>query len=166
MPFEGNDIGQVKEIGLDIVRDADFTFDPYDAIVVRRKFGFEFQEFVTLKGEVLYPGRYAIRQGEKIRDLIKKAGGLTNQAFAAGATFTRAGKGTVSISLDKVIKGNNKAENIPLIAGDEILIPTKDFTVEIRIANTEVERYATFSEEYSEKVFTLLMLKERVPTGM
>ena len=75
-----------------MARDADFTFNPYDAIVVRRKFGFEFQEFVSLKGEVVYPGRYAIRQGEKVRDLIKKAGGLTEQAFAAGATFKRARK--------------------------------------------------------------------------
>ena len=149
MSFEGSNIGQVKELALNILRDADFTFDPYDAVVVRRKFGFEFQEFVTLKGEVVYPGRYAIHQGETVRDLIKKAGGLTEQAFAAGATFTRADKGTVSISLDKVIKGKSKAENIPLLAGDEILIPAKDFTVEIRIANTEVERYSAFSEEYA-----------------
>ena len=149
MPFKGSDIGQIKEIELSISRDADFTFDPYDAVVVRRKFGFEFQEFVSLKGEVVYPGRYALRQGETVRDLIKKAGGLTEQAFAAGAIFKRLEKGTVTISLDKVLKGKSKAENMPLLAGDEILIPAKDFTVEIRIANTEVERYAAFSEEYS-----------------
>ena len=149
MSFKGSNIGQVKELALNILRDADFTFDPYDAVVVRRKFGFEFQNFVTLKGEVIYPGRYAINQGETVRDLIKKAGGLTDQGFAAGATFTRSDKGTVSIRLDKVIKGKSNAENIPILAGDEIFIPKKDFTVEIRIANTEVERYSTFSEEYA-----------------
>jgi hypothetical protein len=27
------------------------------------KFGFEFQEFVAIQGEVAYPGRYALKRG-------------------------------------------------------------------------------------------------------
>jgi len=149
MPFEGSNIGKVQEKSLSLKSDGDFTFKPYDAVVVRRKYGFEFQEFVTVKGEVLYPGQYAIRQGETLNDLIKKAGGLTAQAFASGAEFTRASKGAVSIDLDKALSRKNSAENIPLLAGDIIDIPAKDFTIEIRIANTEVEKYGAFSEDYS-----------------
>jgi len=149
MPFEGSNIGKVQEKSLSLKSDGDFTFQPYDAVVVRRKYGFEFQEFVTLKGEILYPGRYAISQGETVNELIKKAGGLTEQAFAAGAEFTRAGKGAVAIRLDKVLKNKNSAENIPLRADDIIEIPKKDYTIEIRIANTEVEKYGAFSEDYS-----------------
>lgn len=149
MPFEGNTIGQVQEQHLNLKSDGNFTFQPYDAIVVRRKYGFEFQEFVTVKGEVMYPGKYAISQGETVKDLIAKAGGLTNQAFADGAEFTRSGKGALTIQLEKVLKYENSSENIPLVAGDIIEIPTKDFTVEIRIANTEVEKFGAFSEDYS-----------------
>jgi len=149
MPFEGSNIGKVQETSLSLKSDGDFTFQPYDAVVVRRKYGFEFQEFVTIKGEVLYPGRYAISQGETVNELIKKAGGLTGQAFAAGGEFTRTGKGAVAIRLDKIVKNKNSAENIPLRAGDIIEIPKKDYTIEIRIANTEVEKYGTFSEDYS-----------------
>lgn len=149
MPFEGSNIGKVQEKSLSLKSDGDFTFQPFDAVVVRRKYGFEFQEFVTLKGEVLYPGRYAISQGETVKDLIEKAGGLTEQAFAAGAEFTRVDKGAVSISLDKVLSRGNSAENIPLLAGDIIEIPAKDYTIEIRIANTEVVKYGAFSEDYS-----------------
>ena len=45
--FNGKDIGKVKEITLDSRMSGDFTFEPFDAIVVRKKPGFEFQEYVT-----------------------------------------------------------------------------------------------------------------------
>ncbi len=44
---------------------------------------------VLLSGEVRRPGLYAIRKGEKLSDLIARAGGLTDQAYAFGAVFTR-----------------------------------------------------------------------------
>ena len=75
----------------------------FDALVVRKKTGFEFQEFVSISGEVLYPGRYAIREGEKIKDVIRKAGGLTKEAFPQAASFTRQGKGRVFISIDRIL---------------------------------------------------------------
>ena len=45
--FNGKDIGKVKEFTLDSRMSGDFTFEPFDAIVVRKKPGFEFQEYVT-----------------------------------------------------------------------------------------------------------------------
>lgn len=44
---------------------------------------------VVLAGEVTHPGRYVIRRGETILQLIQRAGGYTNQAFPYGAIFTR-----------------------------------------------------------------------------
>ncbi len=44
---------------------------------------------VTLKGEVQFPGEYAIRRGETLGDLLQRAGGLTRFAFARGSVFTR-----------------------------------------------------------------------------
>ena len=82
-------------------RAKDYTFKPFDAIVVRKKAGFEFQEYVNIGGEVAYPGRYAIREGEKVGELIRKAGGLTKEAFPQAASFTRQGKGKVFISIDR-----------------------------------------------------------------
>ena len=96
--FNGKDIGKVKEFTLDSRMSGDFTFEPFDAIVVRKKPGFEFQEYVTIGGEVAYPGRYAIREGEKVGALIRKAGGLTKEAFPQAASFSRQGKGKVFIS--------------------------------------------------------------------
>ena len=61
-------LGKVKETSLTLERLKTYTFKPFDAIVVRKKAGFEFQEYVTIGGEVAYPGRYAIREGEKVGD--------------------------------------------------------------------------------------------------
>ena len=147
--FDGKDIGKVKEFTLDSRLSGTFTFEPFDAIVVRRKPGFEFQEYVTIRGEVAYPGRYAIREGEKVGELIRKAGGLTKEAFPSAASFTRQGKGQVFISVDRILKVGNTYNNIELLPGDELFIPTKDMTVEIRLANTEASEYGAFANEYA-----------------
>lgn len=47
------------------------------------------QNFVTLTGEFVRPGRYTIQKGEKISSVIERAGGYTNQAYLRGAYFTR-----------------------------------------------------------------------------
>lgn len=47
------------------------------------------KEYVELKGEVRYPGKYAISKGEKLSSVIKRAGGFTSNAFLEGAVFTR-----------------------------------------------------------------------------
>lgn len=148
MDFTGMNIGKVEEISLDLQTQGDFTFKPFDALVVRRKYGFEFQEYVNIQGEVAYPGRYAIREGEKVSDLLEKAGGLTKEAFPQAATFQRQGKGNVFISIDRIIKIGNTYDDIELMPGDDIFIPTKDMTVEIRLANTEAASYAEFSDKY------------------
>lgn len=44
---------------------------------------------VTLSGEFRYPGNYAIRRGETLSSVIRRAGGFTDQAFLKGAIFTR-----------------------------------------------------------------------------
>jgi hypothetical protein len=147
MPFNGEIIGQLEERVLTLPGDADFSFQPYDAIVVRRKFGFEYQEFVTLKGEVAYPGRYAIKKGETVKDLLSKAGGLTSEAFPEAAEYIRAGKGKINISIDKVLKNSASFENIPILAGDEIFIPVKDYTVRIVKENTEAENFSSTQTE-------------------
>lgn len=46
-------------------------------------------KFVTLKGEVMYPGVYAIARGEKLSSVIERAGGYTDKSYLAGAKFTR-----------------------------------------------------------------------------
>jgi len=44
---------------------------------------------VELRGEFMFPGKYTIARGEKLSDLIVKAGGFTNFAHQQGSVFTR-----------------------------------------------------------------------------
>ncbi|MBQ3764948.1 MAG: SLBB domain-containing protein, partial [Synergistaceae bacterium] len=44
---------------------------------------------VGIYGEVKRPGSYSMFQGEKLSDLIERAGGFTPKAFLRGAIFTR-----------------------------------------------------------------------------
>lgn len=49
----------------------------------------EAPERVTLAGEFARPGDYTVREGERLSELIQRAGGLTEGAFPYGAVFTR-----------------------------------------------------------------------------
>ncbi len=45
---------------------------------------------ITIEGEVMFPGEYAIRhKGEKLSEMLARAGGLTPTAFPEGTIYTR-----------------------------------------------------------------------------
>jgi protein involved in polysaccharide export with SLBB domain len=44
---------------------------------------------ITLEGEVKFPGEYRIRRGETLRQVLTRAGGLTEASFPEGAIFLR-----------------------------------------------------------------------------
>jgi len=68
---------------------ADVLLQPFDTLLVKELPEWSTQEFVTLRGEVRFPGRYPIRRGETLRSVIDRAGGVTELAFSRGAIFTR-----------------------------------------------------------------------------
>lgn len=62
---------------------------PRDAVRLPRGFGDRDIGPMTLVGEFLRPGIYDIRRGERLSEVIARAGGLTPQAYPYGAVFTR-----------------------------------------------------------------------------
>ena len=46
-------------------------------------------KFMTLKGEVRFPGVYSLAHGERLSSVINRAGGYTEKAYLRGAKFTR-----------------------------------------------------------------------------
>ncbi len=70
-----------------------FILKPFDLITVRSAPGYEVQRQVRIEGEVLYPGVYSItRKDERISDLIRRAGGLSQLAYPKGASLKREGR--------------------------------------------------------------------------
>lgn len=67
-----------------------FLVKPFDEITVRVSPGYQAQESVSVEGEVLFPGRYVMATaGERLSDLVKKAGGLNPIAYVRGASLKR-----------------------------------------------------------------------------
>ncbi len=60
-----------------------------DAIRVNQKFRKMDEKTVLIMGEILHQGEYDLLAGDKVSDLIKRAGGLTEQAYPAGSIFSR-----------------------------------------------------------------------------
>jgi protein involved in polysaccharide export with SLBB domain len=123
---------------------SEFKLEPFDQIVVRSVPQFELQQFVTIEGEVKFPGPYAlIDDNEKLTNLIKRAGGLTEESFPAGATLYRedGGTGFVVLRLDEALKSNNDIHNFILKKGDVITIPKQKDLVTITGATRAIELY-------------------------
>ncbi len=63
---------------------------PFDHIFIRRSPGYQEFGSVRLEGEVFYPGEFALENvNMRISDLISRAGGLNEYAYAKGATLLR-----------------------------------------------------------------------------
>lgn len=90
--------------------ETDFILKPFDVVSIRSAEGYQVQKQVKLEGEVLYPGTYTIMQkNERISDLIKRAGGLTQTAYADGASLKRPGAEKINPNDKNAI--NNKEED-------------------------------------------------------
>jgi protein involved in polysaccharide export with SLBB domain len=122
-------------------------------VLIMRQAGWDVQRLVYLTGQVKHPGRYALRtKRERLKDLVKRAGGLTEQAYAGGVQFYRSYRAglqpsddqaprldkqpqpvgdtlprgyteRVGIDLPKVLEDGDSRDNIILAGGDSIHIP-------------------------------------------
>ena len=67
----------------------EFIIEDGDEISVRAIPKWGEKKYVFLKGQVKFPGRYSIEDGDTIYDVLKRAGGFVENAFIEGAVFTR-----------------------------------------------------------------------------
>lgn len=67
-----------------------FELSPFDEVSVRPAPGYFAQRNVVVEGELRYVGKYTLEnKTERISDIIKRAGGLTPQAYLPGAVLVR-----------------------------------------------------------------------------
>ncbi|MEO1923500.1 MAG: SLBB domain-containing protein, partial [Nautiliaceae bacterium] len=71
------------------IKDLNFSLLPYDELYVKTIPNWYKRKIVTLKGEIKYPGTYVIQTGERLADVIERAGGFTKNAYLYAAVFTR-----------------------------------------------------------------------------
>tara|TARA_Y100000748_G_scaffold222974_1_gene187626 strand:- start:3157 stop:4956 length:1800 start_codon:yes stop_codon:yes gene_type:complete len=73
---------------LDPVTDLDRPLRNGDVINISSVSGIS-PETIKISGQVKNPGEYSIQPGDKILDILERAGGYTNQAYFQGAVFLR-----------------------------------------------------------------------------
>lgn len=117
------------EIGKDLsinAAAAGFKLEPFDEVLVRTNAVYNKQDNITINGEILYPGTYAmLDKAERISSLIKRAGGLTQWSFGQDAILYRKNedKGIVLMHLDRALKRPGNKHDFILRPGDIVTIP-------------------------------------------
>ncbi len=66
-----------------------FLLSPKDRLNIHQIPTWSENNVVELRGEFVFPGKYTVRRGESLADLITKAGGFTKFAHQEGSVFTR-----------------------------------------------------------------------------
>ena len=142
--------------------DSKFTLKPFDQVFIRRSPGYMTQALVKVEGEVAFPGSYSIaNKSERVSDLVKRAGGLTPEAYVKGARlvrklpvdeqmrakalkrlraqlkdsvkidYTQENESAIGINLDEILANPQSAYDLFLQEGDLLKIPKELQTVRL-----------------------------------
>ena len=91
--IDENGMGQTRIINVNLTDamagNTNLELESRDKILIKSIPDFARTRTVELKGEVRYPGQYTFREGETLREVLERAGGLTSNAFPKGAVFSR-----------------------------------------------------------------------------
>lgn len=90
---------------------------------------------VVITGEVRFPGTYTLlSKGERISDVIQRAGGPTRAAYRAGIGFYRKeGRvGRIGVDLPQILRDPNHRDNLILQEGDSLDIPSFTGIVQVQ----------------------------------
>jgi protein involved in polysaccharide export with SLBB domain len=70
---------------------ANILLEPFDELTVKKlpDWAEETGRYISLSGEIRFPGVYPIYKGERLCSVIERAGGLTGKAYLRGAKFSR-----------------------------------------------------------------------------
>ena len=90
-----------------------FELAPFDEVFIRTSPNYQLQQFVTVQGQVVFPGVYGLeRKDERLSDIIKRAGGLNNQAYSEGAKLIRKNHLTEAEKMHKMEQFNDMQSNL------------------------------------------------------
>lgn len=111
-----------------------FELQAQDRVSIRRLPWWQVQRAVSIRGEVIYPGRYVLdRPDERLSSVLERAGGLRPTAYADGARILREKDqvGNIALDLQRALEDPNSDHDAILESGDEIIVPPVPYTVRI-----------------------------------
>jgi protein involved in polysaccharide export with SLBB domain len=84
---DGERVQSIHKVNLS--KASEFIVKNYDEVTIYRIPKWHDRQEITLTGQVKFPGVYAFNDGDKLSDVLIRAGGFTNKAFLYGASFER-----------------------------------------------------------------------------
>ena len=103
-----------------------------DVVQIRRIPQWYDEQYVELSGEFTFPGRYLVRDGDTLKDIIERAGGFTDLAYPGAAVFIRE---SVATKNQQELKRLEKALGKQL----EIAMAAKSMSATIATQTTAVD---------------------------
>jgi protein involved in polysaccharide export with SLBB domain len=113
----------------------DVVLQPYDNVLILARADWARARRVVVTGEVASPGTYTLlTKGDRLSDVLKRAGGLTSTAYAGGIVFYRhEGRlGRIGVDLPSVLRDPSTRDNLLLADGDSIFLPQFSTIVEVQ----------------------------------
>jgi len=109
-----------------------FTLAPFDEVFIYPAPGYFVQKNAVIEGEVTYAGKYTLEaKSDRISDLVKRAGGLTPQAYMKGAVlvrtrnFTKIEQNNIEQGFSNLLKQSYEAGSSQAILQNQLAIARK-----------------------------------------
>lgn len=108
-----------------------FRLQHRDEVLIRPNPDYKLQLNVTILGDITFPGTYAIeKRGERLSEMIARAGGPTKTSFLLGAVFTR-GEKRLLVDFNEAYYKKNELHDVIMTDSDKIVIPSVPHTVSV-----------------------------------
>lgn len=142
-----NQLVELKKLNIDASlsnADAKYELAPQDYIYIPRLLNNKFLGDVKVRGEVLFPGNFALeRRDETIKDIITRAGGLTQYGSIEDLQVFRNGT-RIGVNLEQ---NASKDMSLLMLPGDSLFISRNDPFVQIigGVYNPQLIRFESSS---------------------
>jgi protein involved in polysaccharide export with SLBB domain len=130
--------------------DSNIELQPMDFVYVPRLVNYRSLGNVKIKGEVVFPGDYAVqKRDETALDFLKRAGGITPYGSIENAQVYRKGV-RVNLDLASTSREPGVNKNMVLLPGDSVYVPRVISYVEVSgaVNNPQYISYAGHSFKY------------------
>ena len=126
-----NDKSQIIDVDYEQILNSNSNFELKDGDIVNiSSIPGGIENFVNISGTVKYPGRYELKDGFRVSDIIKVAGGIKIDAYLERAYIRRKLDDNTFInqkfSLKNILIDENSADNLLLKRADQIQLFSKD----------------------------------------
>lgn len=87
--FDASEQQTLEHLNVNLADSGSTKIEPGDQLQIKRLPNWTDAQTVTIEGEVAFPGTYKIKRGETLSQVMQRAGGLNQWAYAEGAIFSR-----------------------------------------------------------------------------